>query len=106
MERRLGVALPDMGRAHFEAIIDDWEKSKIRLNNMISADAQKEFHAPARIGYGIDGGDVEQQQDFEAVRGTYEDNKFVRQLQEDTNDVQRRAVELRALVAILPACDS
>ncbi|HQG52885.1 MAG TPA: DUF4954 family protein [Bacteroidales bacterium] len=36
-------------------IISDWKTNAVRLNNMILKDAEKEFDAGSRTGYGIDG---------------------------------------------------
>ena len=65
-----------------KTILDDGAKAFIKLNNLILSDAGKEFDPTARIGYGIDGDDSIQKADFEAVRGSVEENAFICDLQE------------------------
>ena len=47
---------------------------------MLYADAKKEFTATAQIGFGLDA-DADKQADFGQVRGTFEDNSFVLQIE-------------------------
>jgi hypothetical protein len=48
---------------------------------MLHADAKKEFAATAQIGYGLDGRQDAKQADFEQVRGTFEENDFVLEIE-------------------------
>ena len=58
-----------------------WEKAVVDLDNMLSADAKKEFAPTAQIGYGLDGSKEIKQADFEKVRGTFEENSFVQEIE-------------------------
>ena len=49
---------------------------------MLYADAKKEFASTSQIGYGLDGGKETIQADFEQVRGTFEKNSFVSEIEE------------------------
>ena len=98
---RLSVSRRDIGPEHLIEIISDWEKNAVRLNNMIMGDAQKEFSRTAKIGYGIDGGTQEQEDDFLQVRGKYEENSFVLHLVQESETVKQRAGEL---ISILRWC--
>ncbi|MBD3223479.1 MAG: DUF4954 family protein [Caldithrix sp.] len=77
----------------FLKIISDWSQNQQKLNSMILADAQKEFNATSRIGFGIDGTPEEVDLDFEQVRGSYADNNFVKDLQAESQSVQKQADE-------------
>jgi len=71
-----------------------WKENNIRLNNMILGDAKKEFDANSRIGFGL-GGDVSvQDADFELVRGTYEENSFVKGLREENEEIENTATAI------------
>jgi hypothetical protein len=48
---------------------------------MLYADAKKEFAATAQIGYGLDGDEQTKHSDFRAVRGTFEENSFVSEIE-------------------------
>jgi hypothetical protein len=48
---------------------------------MIYSDANKEFNLNAKTGFGVDGDDNQKQQDFESVRGSFEGNPFVVEVQ-------------------------
>lgn len=75
-------------------LIDDWKSNAIKLNNMILKDAEKEFDGSSRLSFGIDGDQVVRDLDFEAVRGTYGNNKFVRELQQEIRDIGEKADRL------------
>lgn len=75
-------------------IITDWKINAVKLNNMILQDAMKEFDLTSRYGFGIDGDEAINALDFEAVRGTYEGNKFVKGLKAENETIENRASKL------------
>ena len=79
-------------------IIADWKTNAVKLNNMILKDAEKEFGNSARLGFGIDGDENTRDMDFLTVRGSYQENKFVLDLQKETNDIEEKAGRLIALL--------
>jgi carbonic anhydrase/acetyltransferase-like protein (isoleucine patch superfamily) len=76
-------------------MIEKWKVSRLKLNNMILRDASKEFDQSSSIGFGLDGDDLVRQADFEAVRGTMDDNKFITGLNEETAEVESTAATLQ-----------
>lgn len=66
-------------------ILEKWHKSSMKLLNMVEMDASKEFEGNVRIGFGVDG---HQDEDFDAVRGTFEDNSFKKQLDDMREQVE------------------
>jgi len=91
-----GKAPCEMSVDELAKAVGDWKTASIKLNNMILADAQKEFEGPTRTGFGVDGDKEVCDLDFEAVRGTFEDNKFVKHLQRDSEDISARAEAILA----------
>jgi hypothetical protein len=79
-------------------IIADWKTNAIKLNNMILKDAEKEFDPGSKIGFGIDGDADTRYSDFQAVRGEYNDNKFVISLQKESNEIEEKADRLIAVL--------
>jgi len=77
-------------------IIQKWAETVEEFIRLILKDARKEFDAEARIGYGKDGDETIRDCDFEAVRGTYEKNKFVTELQQEALTYRARAERLVA----------
>ena len=59
-----------------------WEKAVVELDNILHADAKKEFAATAQIGYGLDGDEKTRHNDFAAVRGTFEEDSFVSEIEQ------------------------
>ena len=59
------------------AIVKQWQEAVVGLDQMVYADAKKEFSLSAMTGFGADGNREEQEQDFEQVRGVFESNPFV-----------------------------
>ena len=82
-------------------IITDWKTNAIKLNNMILKDAEKEFDPTSKIGFGIDGDVDTRDSDFQAVRGVYDNNKFVTNLQKESKEIEEKADRL---ITILESC--
>jgi len=80
----------NLNRDQLKLILEDWKKNILKLNNMILKDAEKEFDPTSRIGYGPDGDETIQQKDFESVRGSYDENKFVKALRNENEKVETR----------------
>lgn len=59
-------------------VITDWRDSVVRLDRMLYDDAKKEFDINSKTGFGVDGDEADRLADFEAVRGKFEENSFVR----------------------------
>jgi len=82
-------------------IITDWKTNAIKLNKMILKDAEKEFDPGSKLGFGIDGDVDTRDSDFQAVRGVYDNNKFVTSLQKESKEIEEKADRL---IAILDSC--
>ncbi len=82
IERRTGKKVEEMSAEELIGLIERWRTAVVELDRMLAQDAKKEFTATARIGFGIDGDEQAQQADFEQVRGRYDDNSFVREIDE------------------------
>ena len=67
---------------------------KSKYLKLVLADAQKEFGDQSRIGFGHDGPEGDMETDFSDVRGTYENNKFVKQVHEELAALQDRVERL------------
>jgi len=78
-EADLADAAPD----DLARLADELVKVRGKFFNLVLHDAHKEFDPVVRTGFGQDGTDDDAAADFAAVRGQYETNKFVRQLEED-----------------------
>ena len=83
-----GVLQESRGKTMDEISADDiieltknWKQAVVELDNMLYADTKKEFAATAQTGYGLDGSQQIKQADFGQVRGTFEENSFVLEIQ-------------------------
>lgn len=74
IEQRTGTKRAQWNADLLTGIIDDWQVNSVKLNKMIQQDARKEFDPSSKIGYGVYG---HIEEDFVAVRGTFEENSFV-----------------------------
>ncbi len=57
-----------------------WQAAVVDLDHQLRADAKKEFAATAQIGFGLDGDEETKHADFKAVRGSFETNGFVAEI--------------------------
>jgi hypothetical protein len=58
-----------------------WKEAVVELDRRLYADAKKEFAATAQTGYGLDGSQEIKHADFGQVRGTFEENSFVLEIE-------------------------
>ncbi len=72
-------------------LINNWQSACEKLNTLIAADAKKEFGNIPKIGYGIDGDEKIRDLDFAAVRGTFDDNSFVREIRQAQSETAQIA---------------
>lgn len=92
IEKRYGCGISESYQEQINQIIGDWRESRIKLNNMIIKDAEKEFDQMSKIGFGLDGEEEIRDLDFENVRGKYEENKFVIELKKETEEIRKTTV--------------
>jgi hypothetical protein len=58
-------------------MVETWKNSVVKLDQLIYSDAKKEFDLSSKTGFGVDGDEEQKHQDFESVRGSFENNLFV-----------------------------
>ncbi len=101
IESRLSKKINELTKEDFIHIIKEWKENSVKLNHMIAKDAQREFDLFSKIGFGIDGTAEERDKDFEAVRGSFEGNKFVKQLESENKATEEKAESLIKLIGSL-----
>ncbi len=84
LQQRLGKSLDCITADDIVQMATDWKNAVVELDQMLRADARKEFTATVQIGYGLDGDQDTRRGDFERVRGTFEENDFVREIERHT----------------------
>ncbi len=84
------------------ALTNRWREAVLDLDRQLHADARKEFAATVQIGFGLDGDDRVRREDFEAVRGSFEADNFVGEIEKHmaaknalADDLIRRIEPLR-----------
>ncbi len=96
LEPRLALPFTQITPTYLIELLKAGKENQVKLNNMILKDAEKEFDPLSRIGFGIDGDEATRVQDFTAVRGTWEQNKFVQ-------EIKARSAQTEAQTAALIA---
>lgn len=61
------------------ALIEAWKKAVVALDRLLYSDAKKEFDLNFKTGFGVDGDESVKMRDFESVRGSFEENPFVKE---------------------------
>lgn len=72
-----GINPSEMTASKLITIVEKWKKSVVDLDKLLYEDAKKEFSLSSMTGFGIDGTRSEKFEDFEQVRGDFENNSFV-----------------------------
>ncbi len=81
LQQRWGKTIENITADDVIELAARWKTAVVELDRMLHADARKEFAATAQIGYGLDGEPKTKQADFEHVRGTFEENDFVLEIE-------------------------
>jgi hypothetical protein len=76
-ESYYGVRLEDITAVQIIETVRGWQEAVIGLDELLYADARKEFSLGTMTGFGVDGSEGDKQLDFESVRGAFETNSFV-----------------------------
>lgn len=82
IEAYYGLDLQALTADRIVALVRKWQESVIRLDELLYADARKEFSLTSMTGFGVDGTVKEKRKDFEGVRGDFENNPFVTAVKE------------------------
>lgn len=81
LQENQGKIIDEMTAGDIIELTKKWKQAVVELDNMLYADARKEFTAIAQTGYGLDGSQETKQADFGQVRGTFEENSFVLEIE-------------------------
>ncbi|MFA6582534.1 MAG: DUF4954 family protein [Paludibacter sp.] len=77
LENYWGKTLENVTYEEIVSLVTLWKNSVVKLDQLIYDDAKKEFDLNAKTGFGVDGNEEQKYQDFESVRGSFENNPFV-----------------------------
>jgi len=91
INQRIHKKVSELTADDLAGLILKWRHSSVKFNNLILKDSEKEFSQRSRIGFGIDGDESTAEQDFTAVRGTYDKNKFVQETIAETRRIEETA---------------
>ena len=82
IEEYYGIKLGEITPGKIIELVELWKSSVIGLDEMLYKDARKEFSLTSMTGFGVDGTRKEKEEDFEVVRGAFEQNPFVTAVKE------------------------
>ena len=82
IEAYYNINLKTITAAEIIRLVELWKSSVISLDELLYKDAQKEFSLTSMTGFGVDGTRKEKEEDFEIVRGAFEQNPFVTAVKE------------------------
>jgi hypothetical protein len=94
IQKQLGKTIDSITSQDVAHLIDRWRDASVELGRRTCEDARKEFVSNAQIGFGLDGDDQTRHDDFEAVRGSFQNHDFVAQIQQRIEEVERLAADL------------
>jgi hypothetical protein len=92
-EERFGTKPHELTGAQLAAAAEKLLSCKTSAVKQILADAEKEFSEMAQIGFGVDGDEAARKLDFEVVRGTFEKNEFVAEMNAELSQVEKRVMK-------------
>ena len=100
-KKQTGKYLREEDTATIINLLERWKEASIKINNLILKDAKWEFDTKSHIGYGIDG---HVDEDFMEVRGDYDTNSVIMQIQTESNEIESKfdtiSSQLRQLVSL------
>lgn len=78
IEAYYGISLSRITIEQVREIINKWLNAVVTLDEMLYKDAMKEFSITSMIGFGVDGAEIDKLHDFEMVRGSFDEDLFVK----------------------------
>ena len=94
LQRRLDKTVDNITAQDIIELTTKWKAAVVELDQTLYADAKKEFAATAQTGFGIDGPEETKHSDFAQVRGTFEENSFVCEIEKHITTKSELAEEL------------
>jgi carbonic anhydrase/acetyltransferase-like protein (isoleucine patch superfamily) len=79
-EETIGKTFEEIGKEDITEFLEEYKQSFLNFTNTILSDAEKEFNSASMVSFGADGDDKTKKADFENVRGSYENNSFVKEI--------------------------
>ncbi len=89
-QQHFGSDLQNLNKDQLLELADKYQTTKTKFLKQILGDAAKEFNELSRVGFGADGTGEQIDEDFHQVRGLYEEDQFVKQMQEKIEDIEKR----------------
>ena len=87
IEKHYQVDLKTISPKALIGMVSQWKKAVVKLDEMLYQDAQKEFSLSTQVSFGVDGDLKERELDFSSVRGNFENNPTVLEIQ---NHIERK----------------
>jgi hypothetical protein len=81
LQRKLDKTMDQLTADDIVEMTTKWREAVLELDHLLRSDAKKEFAATAQTGFGLDGSEQTKHLDFAAVRGAFEDDSFVREIE-------------------------
>jgi hypothetical protein len=93
-QQHFGKDVLDMNADDLRTAAESWRDIRTKFLRLILNDAGKEFESVTQTGFGISSTQEQRMADFSGVRGPYEQNKFVQQIEAEIIEVARRVEAL------------
>ncbi len=81
LQENLDKTIDEITAEDIVELTKKWKEAVVELDNSLYTDARKEFAATAQTGFGLDGDEETKHLDFAAVRGTFEEDSFVSEIE-------------------------
>ena len=94
LQQRLGKSIDKITAGDIIELTTKWKEAVVELDHRLYADAKKEFVNTAQTGYGIDGDEQTKHGDFAQVRGVFEKDGFVSEIEKHIAGKTRLCDEL------------
>jgi hypothetical protein len=94
LEQQTGKELQAFTPGDVIEMVNRWKQAVVNLDHKLYADAKKEFSATAQTGFGLDGDERTKKLDFATVRGVFEENSFVAEIQQHIKNKTELGEEL------------
>jgi carbonic anhydrase/acetyltransferase-like protein (isoleucine patch superfamily) len=94
LQQQLGKTIDKITADDIIELATKWKEAVVELDHRLYADAKKEFTDTAQIGYGIDGDEQTKHSDFAEVRGIFEKDSFVSEIEKHITEKTKLGNEL------------
>ncbi|MBN2411705.1 DUF4954 family protein [candidate division KSB1 bacterium] len=98
LEKEYNFSYDQLNRELMSELVNRWETAAVSLNALMLEDSKMEYGKNSKIGYGLGQNEEIKDRDFNAVRGNFENNLTINNLNKEYRLIKKRPKEFMEMI--------